>query len=253
MHFLNILIAEMKLQYWDKKKYPIRTIIQVLILAFLIVGFFKGSNIISGNSMKNLQPSLLIGYVLFICCVPQIISFPGIISGLREIGVLEQIYLSPVKFSKILLSKILHKIISKIIFSIVLLYLIMFLSNSWYHIDLIKFIILLIISLISIFGLGMVMAGLELVYRKILQINFFIMIIYAYLMTLTAYPINFLSFIPFIGGAYTINQTIVYNKKLPISWYIFITILSIIYFILGLIIFQFLEKKSKKKNRLCKA
>ena len=250
--FWNLVIADLKFQLWDMKKYPIKTLIQIFILTFIIVGFFQGAKLIKGISVHQIDTSLIIGYVLFMTGVTQIITFPGIISGLREIGVLEQMYLSPVEFEYILISKVIIKIISKLIASTILLYLIMFFTKKWFEIKLIEFYLLFMISLFSIFGLGLIMAGLELLYRKIIQINFFIMIGYGALMTLPAYPYNLLSFFPFIPGAYTINQIIVHRKVFPPSWYLFITLSSIFYFALGLSLFRFFERKAKKLNRLCK-
>lgn len=250
--FYNLLVAEFKLQLWDKKKYPFRTIIQFFVLVFIIVGFFKGSEILSGESLMQLKPSLIISYIMFIGCVTQILSFPGTISGLREIGVLEQINLSPVKFKFILLAKIATKVVSKVISAVIMLYLIIYFANSSLSVNLGNFLFLFITALISVLGISFVLAGLELMYRKILQINFFIMILYGYLMTLEVYPLNFISFIPFIGAANTARKSSIGLEFYSYSWYLFIFVISIIHFVAGVAIFEYFEKLAKKKNSLCK-
>ena len=189
---------------------------------------------------------------MFIGCVTQILSFPGTISGLREIGVLEQINLSPVKFKFILLAKIATKVVSKVISAVIMLYLIIYFANSSLSVNLGNFLFLFITALISVLGISFVLAGLELMYRKILQINFFIMILYGYLMTLEVYPLNFISFIPFIGAANTARKSSIGLEFFSYSWYLFIFVISIIHFVAGVAIFEYFEKLAKKKNSLCK-
>jgi len=70
------------------------------------------------------------------------------------------------------------------------------------------------------------------------------------MMLLPVYPITPYAFLPFIAGAATVNRSIVSGETFPLWWYIFITVNSAFYMIVGLSIFRLMEKKAKKLNKL---
>lgn len=248
--FFQLLLAESKFQYWEKVKYPIKSIIQFAFLAFIIVGFYWGVEKVSDISLNEINSSLVIGYVLFTSAFTVPILFPAFISAGVENGTLEQHCLSPVKIEYLLLSKVVFEIVRKLLFATILIYFIMFFSQNLLSINLIMFYSLLSISLISLFGVGLALAGLELRFRKFSVISIFFSLGMGVLLTLPAYPLNFLSFFPFLPGAYTINKVIVENSSFPIIWYVFIIINSVFYFLIGLKIFTIFERKARKLNKL---
>jgi ABC-2 type transport system permease protein len=165
-------------------------------------------------------------------------------------GTLEKLYLSQLGIEKILLAKVFANIVFDIFFNILILFLAMLITGRWLNIDFLYFISMVLISVISLIGLGIAGGGIAIIHKKVISIFQIFSFGIIGLMALQTYPFNIFSFLPYIPGAKTLIGVIVYNQTYPLWWYGFILLNSLVYLVIGLYLFRLYDKKARRLNKL---
>lgn len=115
--------------------------------------------------------------------------------------------------------------------------------------NIISFIITLIIGIFSLYGIGIILASISLLSKEINMINMIVKIGVLYL--ILKFDTNL--FIPFSYAKNILTELLLNNKPItayPISYLALFLLNSLIFFVLGLVCFGFIEKFALKKGKL---
>lgn len=150
----------------------------VLICTGILVGV--GSDFFPGRS----QEYALIGMILWRVTIVSLQTSCGIVQKELRLGTLEQLMLSNYSFLKLLIVRLEAKMLvesCKLFFSTIVIML-MFNIKIYSKINFGLFILVLLVSCIGTFGMGFVVAGIALVYKKAValvnSISYFILFFY---------------------------------------------------------------------------
>jgi ABC-2 type transport system permease protein len=188
----------------------------------------------------------IINYILWYFSLSAITE-PGwnILSETHN-GTLEQWWLSPFPFWFILLSKMFSNVFINGIRTLILMFCIYFFLNSHYLFEP-KFLILLVISTIGMYGIGYIIAGISLIHKKTSDI----LPIFQYLIfALVAIPIKenpFLMLIPIYNGSSLIKLNILKHSISLFDW-LQLLMVSFLNILIGIVIFSLCEKYCRKKG-----
>ena len=246
---LNILKLSCLKYWWNIKNNKIKLIIVILFNTILLLIFFLGMK--SEDAMETLgidYATIFIIYIIIWIIMSSFSKMSELITTENKEGTLEILYTSPYGFIKILFSNI----IINIFICVLLLLLLFILNNSITGIlnnaNFFQLTFVITIGMFSLYGIGLIIAGITLLTKEIDMILFVVKIVAAYLI-MTYDSI----FIPFTEAKNLITDIILNGSidQSKIGPSILTLILnSLLYFILGVIVYKVIEKQALKRGSI---
>jgi len=173
MKILNIFKASLYKQLIEKKRYFFNTIANIIvfyiifIVIFLGFKFFNKTSAITPNNYGNTLEGIIVSYYTWtmIMATYTYSSF-NIMDDIKK-GTLEQLMITPIKYSRLLTIDNLINILIFSMLSLIILFMLMLTTGHWLNFNLISIIILILIGMISILGIGLLLSGLAIKFKKI--------------------------------------------------------------------------------------
>lgn len=242
----------------DFTRYKFNTIMEFATFYILFMTMFLGLNFFgqrmeaSPFKLGDTLESLIVGYFLWTIMLIAYSSVAYGISSDATKGTLEQICMSSLGLHSVVIVRSIANLFINIIFCFILLIFIMYTTGYWLSLDIISLTVVIVIGIFSIFGISLILGGLAVVFK---QINSFLNIVQFLLISLILFDISplvsaLLPFRPAINMVFDITRKGYNLLNFGILDYIYLIFNSAIYFIIGLIIFNYCAKIAKKKGLL---
>ncbi len=246
-----IFFSVFKKRFLMLRRYYLNTIMQIggVFILFILVFFGLRSFEAGTETLKG----SIVGFAMWTFAVGAYSNMSwGLLQEARD-GTLEQLYLTPSTFRRISGYKVLASFVFQ--FVVFLIFLIIMMVTTGQYLYLNPGIVLLVgLTLLSVYGLGYIMGGLSLVYKKVQaanQILMFLFILFLVLPRITDHAIIY--FVPISWGNHLLNKMMVDGLTLldfTLMDYSILLLNSFAYLIVGLIVFRFMEKTAKKRGLL---
>jgi len=246
-----IFYSVVKKYFIELKRYFLNTLMSMIgiFIMFLLV-FFGLRSFEAGTD--TLQGSI-VGFAMWIFAVMAYSEMSwGLLQEARD-GTLEQLYLTPSTFRRISAYRVFGSFIFQFMLFTVFLGIMMVVTGQYLTLNA-GVIILIGLTLLSIYGLGYIMGGLSLVFKKVQagnQILQFLFILLLVLPTITDHQIIY--FMPLSWGNHMINKMMIDGLSLfdfTLLEYLILLVNSFAYLIIGLFIFSLMERSAKKRGLL---
>jgi ABC-2 type transport system permease protein len=252
--WLHLFNANFRKEYIEMKRYLPNTIALVATFYIIFLGAFFGIMFIGDPASFDTNVQYSIVSVVFWSLTMMTMNFIGY-SVITEAtrGTLEQLYMSPMGVWKIMLTRIISQLGLQSVIMILLLFGAMLTSGQWLSLNPMTTIPIIVVTMISMVGVSFMIAGLAIIVK---QIQAFLQIFQFVLMGLVFVPITvapFLAFAPFVKGVNMVRTVMLENltlTELPLSDYGILILNSLVYLILGLVVFDRCEKIAMKKGLL---
>jgi ABC-2 type transport system permease protein len=258
MNFTLILYNEARkrsLIMWDYKSNMVMQIIMMLLI------FIGATFLVGGGQFRPAQiTSILLGYIVWYYARMVITSISSQMVGEAQIGTLEQMYMSPFHPTVILLARLLVLLATSTI--IVIIPTLLLVTPLGIHFPLRwQGLVILLITLVGLFGLALVLAGAALVFKQIGTVADLLQNVLLFL-TGSLLPINnfphwllvFAQMLPITQGIALIRNVVLDGQSLTAVWnngsLFWLMLNSSIYLVLGWFIYLVCEKQAKLKGSL---
>jgi ABC-2 type transport system permease protein len=193
---------------------------------------------------------LLLGYLSWTIAGVAYSAITKHITDEAQTGTLEQLNLSPYRFGSIMISRALVHLGSGLV-SAALLAVVAFVGTGRVpHVPLGQASALIALGALSLIGVGLVMGGLVLVYRRLTTLAALFNLFLLAFTCLPAYPGNALSFLPFAYAASAVRAIGAGTAQPTFAMYWTITLNSAAYLVVGLIAYSALERRAKSLSSL---
>ncbi len=246
-----IFYSVVKKYFIELKRYFLNTLMTMIGIFILFLLVFFGLRSFEAGT-DTLQGSI-VGFAMWIFAVMAYSEMSwGLLQEARD-GTLEQLYLTPSTFRRISAYRVFGSFIFQFILFVVFLGIMMVTTGQYLSLNA-GVIILIGLTLLSIYGLGYIMGGLSLVFKKVQagnQILQFLFILLLVLPTITDHDIIY--FVPLSWGNHMINKMMVEGLSLldfTLLEYSILLVNSFGYLIIGLFIFSLMERTAKKRGLL---
>ncbi|MBS3815930.1 MAG: hypothetical protein KGY76_00005 [Candidatus Thermoplasmatota archaeon] len=246
-----ILYSVVKKYFIELKRYFLNTLMTMIGIFILFMLVFFGLRSFDAGT-ETLQGTI-IGFAMWIFAVMAYSEMSwGLLQEARD-GTLEQLYLTPSSFRRISAYRVLGSFIFQFVLFLAFLSIMMVVTGQYLRLNP-GVVILVGLTLLSVYGIGYMMGGLSLVFKKVQagnQILQFMFILFLVLPTITDHPIIY--FVPISWGNFLINKMMVGGLTLldfTLIEYGILLLNSFAYLIVGLIIFRVMEKIAKKRGLL---
>ena len=244
---LNILKLTCLKYWWNIKNNKFKLFSTIIMNTIILLAFFLGMKSEKTIELLGLDyATLFIIYIIIWIILNTFFSMSKLITNESKEGTLEILYTSPYGFIKILLSNIALNIIICIIVLILLCIVNNFITGVLNNVNFLELIFVITIGLLSLYGVGLVIAGVTLLAKEIDTILFIIKFVAAYCIMRFD---NIL--IPFSTAKNMIAEIIsngCLDKENILSSIALLILNSLIYFVLGLVAYKIIEKKALKNS-----
>jgi len=246
-----ILYSVVKKYFIELKRYFLNTLMTMIGIFILFMLVFFGLRSFEAGT-ETLQGSI-VGFAMWIFALMAYSEMSwGLLQEARD-GTLEQLYLTPSTFRRISAYRVFGSFIFQFILFITFLGIMMAVTGEYLSLNP-GVVILIGLTLLSVYGLGYIMGGLSLVFKKVQagnQILQFLFILLLVLPTITDHQIIY--FVPISWGNLMINKMMIDGLSLldfTLLEYSILLVNSFAYLIVGLFIFSLMEKSAKKRGLL---
>ncbi|MDF7639864.1 ABC transporter permease [Lactobacillus sp. ESL0791] len=248
---MRLFAAELENELVWIKRYPLNYLSNIALYLIMFFGIFLGGSTLTGaNIIGRSFTSAILGFSLWTLITSTLDNMGFSISQEAETGTLEQLYLMPVNPVKTFLVKGFVNLIYSAVYSLVILFFLMLFTGKWLHAGIIV-VVPFLLALISVTGLGYLIAGLTLRYKRIgatLQIAQFI-----YLGLLLTDFRSFSGGLSYVGNILPVEPMVYWIQdsvndaavNVPLNLLI-CSLNAVIWLILGMLFFNHVNNKVKK-------
>ena len=254
MYWANLLKANVRKEYIELKRYLPNTLAMVFTFYIIFLGMFTGIQLIGDPSTQDLNIQYaIVNYIFWFLAMTVMNSIGWEITNEAMRGTLEQLCMSPMGIWRIMVTRLLATTTLYFFIIVGLLYLSMLTTGQWLNIDVIAIMPILILTLISMFGVGFMIAGISIILK---QVQAFLQILQFVLAALTFIPLSvapFFAFLPFVKGVDLVRQVMIEGITLTqfsTGDFLILGFNAIFYFALGLVFFFYCERVAMKKGLL---
>ncbi|MDL4842987.1 ABC transporter permease [Aquibacillus rhizosphaerae] len=254
MQLLNLLNANIRKNYIEMKRYLPNTIALLLTFYIIFLAMFAGIQIIGDPNTQDMNIQyVIVNYIFWYLAMIVVNDIGWQISNEASQGTFEQLSMSPMGVWRIMTARLIASTFVNILIIIGLLLLSMATTGQWLNLDVITLFPILILTLISMFGLGLIIAGLTVVFK---QIQAFLQILQFILAALVFVPLSvapFLAFFPIVKGVDLVRSVMIDEitlNQIGTGDFMILIVNAVVYFIVGLGFFNFCERVAMNKGLL---
>ncbi|HKJ86436.1 MAG TPA: hypothetical protein VKA06_10195 [Spirochaetia bacterium] len=243
--------GEIRKNMIERIRYIGNTLTSIVTIYVVFLGIFYGFRGLAGPGLSETRLEVLIlVYLSWLFALTGLQTFSTEVSEEMQRGTLEQLYLSPVGIWSILVTRAFVELVWSFLFVGVILILIMATTGIWVPVLNAHALVVILISIPSLWGIGLAFGGLILFNKRsegLLQILNFGLI---GLVAVNAYPLSVASFLPFSAGAATLRAVLLDGAVLTPAWIGFLGAVSAGYLAVGAMTFLAFERAARRRNLL---
>lgn len=238
-------------------RYRVNLLFQLLgLYVFFAIVFFGGqaavSRAVNGpTSLSSTFEGFIVGWFLWTMAQTAYQNVHSDITSESQWGTLEQLYISPYGFGWVMGLKSAVNVLLSVFLGGVLLVLMMVTTWTWFTVDVVTLVPIIVLTIMSVLGLGFVVGGLALVYKKVGSINNLMQFV---LMGLIAAPVAdkpLLNFLPLAQGSAMLQEAMRDGVALWEFSTVDISILvgtGVGYFTIGFLVFSYASKVARRRG-----
>ncbi|WP_062353887.1 hypothetical protein [Bacillus kwashiorkori] len=254
MKSLTLLKANLIREAILLKRYLPNTISMILTFYLIFLGMFFGIQVVGDPSSTEVSTQyVIVNYIFWYLAMATMSGIGWTVTNEVTLGTFEQLYMSPLGAWRILLARIISTTFIELITITAMLFISMLTAGTWLNLDFLSIAPILMITIIGMFGISFMIAGMAVIFKQIasfLQISQFLF------MGLTFVPLSvapYLVFAPVVQGVDMVREIMINNVALTdfsIFEYITLSLNSLVYFAIGIIVFFRCEKVAMEKGIL---
>ena len=243
---LGLIKINILKDFWEIKNNKFKIIMGLLINSFVFFYLYKTMSNNESDSFFGVSFELIfIFYLIFLIIISSFSFTSNIIHLETQNGTLNHFILSPNKLITIVIIRsLIHCLKITLLISLVFIFASLILHIKVHFISII---IILFLGIISLYGIGIALSSISLLYKEIKILVSLVKVGFIYF--LFKYNENLL--IPFSNAKQLILNIISNNYsilEIPLLSIVKISLNSVVYFIIGIVIFKLLEKIAMKKG-----
>lgn len=250
----NVLVANLRKVATELRRYLPNTVSTLISFYAIFLMFFLGVQVLGApESAQSNTQYLIVSTALWFLALMAMQGIGWEVTQEAMRGTLEQLYMSPVGAWRILLARMVGTVLVNALIIVVMLFLSMATARTWLNFDLVALLPILLLTVVSMLGVGFMVAGLALVYK---QVDSFLQIAQFIFFALVAVPLSavpLLELAPVVKGADMVRGVMVEGTGLAgfsaFDW-LSLTTNAVAYFLLGVFLYSRAERRAMNRGLL---
>lgn len=251
---LNVLTANVRKVGIELLRYLPNTVSMFVTFYAIFLLLFLGVQLVgSPESAEASTQYVIVSVVLWFLSLMAMQGIGWEITTEATRGTLEQLYMSPVGAWRILLSRMVGAVLANGVVIGAMLLVSMLSARTWLSFDLLTLLPLLLLTLVSMLGVGFMVAGLALVFK---QIQAFLQIAQFIFFALVSVPVTlspWLELLPVMRGSSMLREAMTQGVTLggfsPWGWGL-LAANAAAYLALGIALYKLAERRAMRRGLL---
>ncbi|RQH00290.1 ABC transporter [Natrarchaeobius oligotrophus] len=236
------------------KRYWFNTLMLLVAMYIMFAMVFFGGQRIAGDGFESTLDVTVVGFFLFIAASAAYFDVARSVMEEAQWGTLEQLYMSRFGLGSVLAARTVFNILFSSGVSLVLLGLMLLTTGRSLSVDVITVFPLLVVTLLSVIGLGYVIAGLSLLYKRIENVQQLLQFVFIGLIALPSVLDGIvLGVVPLSFGSGMITSAMTEGVRLwqfPAAELIVLLANSGVYLVIGYAAFDRLVERTRDHGTL---
>ncbi len=247
---MSIFLEELKRRFSLTKRYCLSTLTDMLVYIIIFIFLYSFAINLNKDTMDIAVSELVIGYLSWFFITTSISYFGNEIYREMSTGTFEQVYITGVNIYYLLFIRFVVNMIQFILIVLPLAMILSLLTGIKYIINL-NSILLFIILLLGTIGIAFIIAGLTIRFKNTGQLSFLLSIL---LLGPSVLNINIsssimnrvFSFLPLLEAQSLLKESISMGYSIDTLLLLKLSINSVVYLIIGILVFKGLFNESKR-------
>jgi ABC-2 type transport system permease protein len=246
---LHLVVNEARLQWYEMRQYWFETVSGLLFICAIFLGLFYGiKSFVVPEGEEQTLDGLLFGFLLWTFASGAYGSITKSIIEDTQRGYIEHLFLCPQGVVQLLLSRAMADMLMNFVTLVLVAYVVMALTGNWLSINFLYFYGLLMLAAPSLVGLGLMISGFALVFKKVETVGAMLTLGLMGLVALDGLPVSPLTLLPFVPGASLTREVILHNAAMNYQHLVIVLVNSAAYLSVGWWVFNVCAKAAKKRN-----
>lgn len=196
------------------RRYPVETLSYFALYFMYFVVIFYGGKAVAGPTIGESLSSIVVGFFLWTLTLTTFVFLANRIHREAQWGTLEQLYLSPYRFTTVMLAAVFSSALTSAVVATSNLGLMLLLTQEKIAVDLVTIVPILVLTLLSAVGFGFVFAGLALIYKRIRSLLQMIQFLFVGFISAPYYDIPLFSLLPVTQGSGMLQRAMIDGIRL---------------------------------------
>lgn len=232
-------------------RYPLNTATVFLSQFIFFALIFFGGRAVGGPQITESLDGLIVGFFLWTLST---VGFRGLADNVMDEarwGTLERLYMSPYRLETVMAVKTFVNVCYSFAYSVIFLLAMLLVTGRWLHIDPLTVTVLAVLTLVPVVGIGLVAAGLAVLYKRIE--NLFSLVVFGFV-GLIAAPVEslpLLKLFPMTQGSYLMRRAMedgVRLWNLPTVELVWLVVPACLYLLGGFYAFSRMQSRARKRG-----
>jgi ABC-2 type transport system permease protein len=170
-----------------------------------------------------------------------------------QLGTLEQLGMSPFGLVRVLVARAFTSLATYVAMWVALLVVMMATTGRWLHIDVISIVPLLVVTIVGVIGVGFLLAGLAVVFKRVQQMLQIHQVLFIGLVVVPPDDVPFMKYLPLSWGTHLLTRVMVDEASIfgmAPGDLLFLVLNSAAYFAGGIAIFKRFEHAARERGLL---
>lgn len=246
---LSLFYAIFKKDLLLLARYPVDTVSRFAFTVIFFVLMFVGGTLVGGQAFDDSLGGLIVGYFLWTMAVAAYQGVAGNVQSEASWGTLEQLYMSPHGFGTVMVMKVLSNVVTSFLWGATTLVAMLLITGRTLTVDVVTIVPLTLFTLAGAIGLGFVMGGLALLYKRISAVVNMLQFGLIALISAPAFDQPGLRYLPLAQGSGMLQRAMRDGVRLWEFSAVDHAVLvgtAVAYFLLGYVAFRLLAERARK-------
>jgi ABC-2 type transport system permease protein len=254
MKSLVLLKALTKRYAIELRRYAFNTLSGYVTIFFVFLLIFYGAKaFLEPSPGEEVKLSVVVvGYIVWMLAIFTFSDSSQSLMEEAQIGTLEQLAMSPFGLPRVMLMRFVAGIVFTIGQILLLLLVMMAATGRWLNVDLVSVVPLMLLTIAGVQGLGFVVGGLTIVYKRIQQAVSILQFVFVAMIAAPVDEVSAFKYLPLSWGYQLIRRVMIEGVSIfevP-GDVAFLVIHSLVWLMVGLVIFRFFERKARREAKL---
>lgn len=256
MNFIELLIAELRRSWTEFIRYPAEVIGGIIIITSVFYGLFLSARYMTGPTTQfgDRLDAIVIGYVLWTLTIYLINDIANNLQLEAQTGTLEQVFLSPFGAPQVFLARAIASLTLRFSLIVIILSIIIAITGSQLQFPP-TLVLPLVTMLLGGYGLAFTMGSCALLFKRVQQLLGLFQFVLLFLLavpteTWTGWMHWITLAIPMIPSVELLRSLMARGEGLDLAQFSLAFANGFGYFLLGLFLFRWAERRAKQRGIL---
>lgn len=189
-------------------RYPVNTAVLFLSMFLFFALVFFGGRSVGGPAITDSLDGVIVGFFLWTLSTTAFRGLADDVMNEAQWGTLERLSMSPFRLSTVMSVKTLVNLCYSLTYSLVFLFAMMLVTGRWLHVEPLTVVLLAAFTLAPIVGIGLITAGLAILYKRIESLFGLVTFGFVGLIVAPVDTIPALKLLPMTQGSFLLRQSL---------------------------------------------